>query len=95
MAGVSTWSPDSKQIAYAWYVTESNARRVELRVVGLDGGKPRVLTHYDGVREMGRFAWSPDGKHVAASVYPRNGPVQIVLVSVTDGSARPLIDLKR
>ena len=93
-AGVSTWSSDSKQIAYAWYVS-SDTNRVELRVIGLDGGKPRVLTHYDDVREMGSFAWSPDGKHVVVSVYPRKGPVQIVLVSMTDGSARALIDLKR
>ena len=94
LAGGSTWSSDSKQIAYAWYV-QSDSERIELRVVGLDGGKPRVLTHYDEVREMGSLAWSPDGKHIVASIYLRNGPVQIVLVSTMDGSARALADLKR
>ena len=94
-AGVSTWSSDNKQIAYAWHVGKSDAERAELRVVGLEGGKPRVLIHFDRVREIGSFAWSPDGKHVVAFVYPRNGPIQMVLVSTTDGSARALTDLKR
>ncbi|MDP2996238.1 MAG: tetratricopeptide repeat protein [Bryobacterales bacterium] len=92
--GESTWSSDGKRIAYAWYVA-SDAVRIELRVVGLDGGKPQVLTHYDGVREIGRFAWSPDGKHIVASVSPRTGPPQIVLISTMDGSTRALTDLKR
>jgi Tol biopolymer transport system component len=93
-AGKSTWSSDGKQIAYAWYV-ESDAVRVELRVVGLNGGKPQVLTHYDGVREIGSFAWSPDGKHIVASTFLRNGPPRIVLTSTMDGSTRALTDLKR
>jgi Tol biopolymer transport system component len=93
-AGVSTWSSDSNQIAYAWY-RAWDAGPVELRVVGLDGGKPRVLTPYDGVREIGTFAWSSDGKHIVASVYPKNGPPQIVLTSTMDGSTRALTDLKR
>ena len=89
-AGVSAWSSDGNQIAYEWY-RASDAGRVELRVVGLDGGKPRILTRNDG----GSFAWSPDGKHIVASVSMRNGPTQIVLISTMDGSARVLTDLKR
>jgi Tol biopolymer transport system component len=95
MAGGSTWSSDGKQIAYAWYVSESAAVRAELRIVGLDGGKPRVLSRHDGTRDMGSFAWSPDGKHIAASVYPQNGSPRMELFSTTDGSARTLTDLKR
>jgi Tol biopolymer transport system component len=94
-AGESTWSSDGKQIAYAWYVAESGATRAELRVVGLDGGKPRVLSRPDGTREMGSFAWSADGKHIAASVHPQNGPPRIELFSTSDGSTRTLTDLKR
>jgi Tol biopolymer transport system component len=56
----STWSPDSKHIAYAWYIGSGAQERVELRVVGLDGGKPRVLSHYDSAEELGSFDWSPD-----------------------------------
>jgi len=89
-AGVSTWSSDGKQIAYEWYRT-SDAGRIELRVVGLDGGKPRILTRNDG----GSFAWSPDRKHIVASVSLRNKATQIVLISTIDGSTRALTDLKR
>jgi Tol biopolymer transport system component len=94
-AGGSAWSSDSRQIAYVWNITDSNGQRVELRVVGLDGGKYRILTSYSGIREIWSLAWSPDGKHLVALVYPRNGPHQIVLVSTTDGSSRVLTDLKR
>ena len=93
-AGGSTWSSDSKQIAYAWHIS-SDTGRVELRVIGLEGGKPRILTHFDGIRDLGKCVWSPDGKHIVASIYPRNGPVQMVLVSTADGSSRALADLKR
>ena len=93
-AGESVWSPDGKQIAYAWYVS-SDTERVEFRVIGLEGGKPRVLTQDDRIRRMSGFAWSPDGKHVVASVRPKSGPLQLLLVSTADGSTRALTDLKR
>jgi Tol biopolymer transport system component len=93
-AGLSTWSSDGNQIAYAWY-RGSPAGGVEVRVVGIDGGKPRVLAHYDGVKEIVTFALSPDGKHVVASVNPGNGPPRIVLTSTTDSSTRVIADLKR
>jgi Tol biopolymer transport system component len=91
----SAWSSDSKQIAYAWFIAESDARRVELRVVGLNGAKPRVLARCEGAKEIGSFAWSPDGKHIAASVYPQSGSPRMELFSTADGSTRTLIDLKR
>jgi Tol biopolymer transport system component len=90
----SAWSSDSKQIAYAWYIFDSDAQRVELRVVGLDGAKPRVLARCDGAKEIGSFAWSPDGKHIAASVYPQSGSLRMELFSTADGSTRTLTDLK-
>jgi len=95
MAGGSTWSSDGKQIAYAWYFFESGAVHSELRVVGLDGFKPRVLSHDDGIREIGSLAWSPDGKYIAASFYPQNGSLRIELISTADGITRTLTDLKR
>ena len=92
-AGISTWSPDSKQIAYGWYVSELQTKRAELRIVGLDGGKPRVLTHFDGVRELGRCVWSPDGKSILVSGYDDNyWRARLLLVSVTDGSNRTLTE---
>jgi Tol biopolymer transport system component len=94
-AGESTWSSDGKQIAYAWYFAESGAVRAELRIVGLDGRKPLVLARDDNMREIGGFAWSPDGKHIAASVHPQNGSVRMELFSTVGSPSRMLADLKR
>jgi Tol biopolymer transport system component len=94
-AGKSTWSPDSKHIAYAWYIGSDARLRVEARVVGLDGGKPRVLSQFGSARELGSFVWSPDGKQILASVYPKSGLQQMVLISTADGSTRVLTDIKR
>jgi Tol biopolymer transport system component len=95
MAGGSTWSSDGKQIAYNWYISKAGATRSELRIVGLDGGRPRVLSHGDGIREMGSLAWSQDGKYIAASVYPQNGSPRMQLFSAADGTTRTFMDLKR
>ncbi|MFZ2053312.1 MAG: tetratricopeptide repeat protein [Candidatus Aminicenantales bacterium] len=93
-AGGATWSSDGKQIAYAWNFSDSVVRRRELRVVGVEGGKPRILAQFDG-GEVGSFVWSPDEKHIAATVYPENGLPGIALISTADGSPRTLIELKR
>jgi Tol biopolymer transport system component len=95
MAGGSTWSSDGKQVAYNWYISKAGATRSELRIVGLDGGRPRVLSHGDGIREMGSLAWSPDGKYIAASVYPQNGSPRMQLFAAADGTTRTFMDLKR
>ncbi len=93
-AGGATWSSDGKQIAYTWNFFDMVVRRRELRVVGVDGGKPRILAQFDG-REIGRLVWSPDEKHIAATVLPENGTPGIALISTADGSIRTLIELKR
>ncbi|HUU13614.1 MAG TPA: hypothetical protein VM182_07875, partial [Terriglobia bacterium] len=90
----STWSPDGKSIAYAWYIGSGAEARVQLRVVGLDGGKPRVLSHYDSAEELGSFDWSPDAKQILAILSRKNGPRQMALVSTADGSTRVLTDIK-
>ncbi|HDT14160.1 MAG TPA: tetratricopeptide repeat protein, partial [Candidatus Aminicenantes bacterium] len=94
-AGISTWSADGKKIAHAWYLHEADLARSELRIVGIDGGKPRVLPLGDGIREIGSLAWSPDGESIAASVYPRTGPTKIILISPNGGTARTLAELER
>ncbi|MEE8325790.1 MAG: tetratricopeptide repeat protein [candidate division NC10 bacterium] len=91
---VSIWSPDSRQVAYGWV----NGPGMELRVVGLDGSKPRVLC---GVEPKGNNApyplgWSRDGKYILAiqgrkdENLERGRDYGIVLVSVADGSWRVL-----
>ena len=97
-ADVSTWSPDSKQIAYLWwrgYGDESGDR--DLRIVGIDGSKPRVL--YSSPAESGALiprAWSRDGKHILAIHWKEEDETRdIVLVSVADGSIRVLKSLEK
>jgi Tol biopolymer transport system component len=94
-AGKPTWSPDGKQVAFAWYIGSGAESAAELRLVGRDGGKPRVLSHYGRGEELGSIDWSPDGKQILASTSRENGPRQMVLISTADGSTRVLTDMKR
>jgi len=94
-AGASVWSADGKQIAYVWHIEDSVSERIELRMAGLEGGKPRVITQIAEANEMWSLSWSPDGRNIAAIVLHRNEPDQIVLVSTTNGSVRVLSELKR
>ncbi len=78
-------SPDGKQVAYTWYQDSL----YEVRVVGLDGTKPRVL--YRNAEAGGWLAdWSPDGKSILAVLNIRGGTSQMALISVGDGSVRVL-----
>jgi Tol biopolymer transport system component len=92
--GWATWSSDGKRIAYAWDFYDMVVRRQELRVVGIDGGKPRILAQFDG-RELGRSVWAPDEKSFVTTISPENDSPRIALISVADGSLRTLVELKR
>ena len=88
----SRWSPDGKQIAYTWF----NKGPWELRIVGLDGSKPRVLYRSENkqVTRIYLHAWSQDGKHILVDLKRVDGASDIALVSVVDGSVRVLKALK-
>ncbi len=80
-------SPDGKSVAYAWY--NSNGR--DLRVVGLDGSKPRVLRAVgNGVLHHVPLAWSPGGQQLLVEFVKTDGTRDMMLVAVADGSARLL-----
>ena len=82
----SMWSPDSKQIAYFWLGPNEDT---SLRIVGIDGSKPRVLLSSPPESELPwPWAWSPDGKHILAGQESK-----AVLISVADGSTRVLKSL--
>ncbi len=93
MCDVSIWSPDSRQIAFFWI----DGSEGSLRIVGLDGSKPRVLC-VEGGAPWPR-AWSQDGKYILAirsqkdESQERGEEGQILLVSVADGSLRVLKSL--
>ncbi|MEE8239862.1 MAG: hypothetical protein V3R16_01225 [Nitrospirales bacterium] len=93
MCDVSIWSPDSRQIAFFWIDGSDGS----LRIVGLDGSKPRVLS-VEGGAPWPR-AWSQDGKYILAirsqkdESKERGEEGQMLLVSVADGSVRVLKSL--
>jgi Tol biopolymer transport system component len=89
-AALSVPSPDGRDVAYAWYNTDSFT---DLRVVGMDGSNPRVLAADAEFKEAEPFDWSPDGRHVLAVFYKKRGGCQIGLVSVADGSVHVLESL--
>lgn len=90
-ASASVFSPDGRQVAYYWERNRKGSEpRIELRVVGLgEHVTPRVLFSNDEAWVV-PFAWSPDGKWIAASVTRKDKTQQIGLVSTADGSLRVL-----
>jgi len=86
----SIWSPDGKQIVYDWY---NGNDYCDLRIIGLDERKPRILYSNEEVDFTHPYDWSPDGEHILA--YFENEEktgwiTQMVLVSTADGSVRVL-----
>jgi Tol biopolymer transport system component len=80
----SRWSPDGKKIAYGWW---NNDGKNDLRIIGLDGSKPRILT--DSYPWIILSDWSPDGKHILAVIHTESD-CRVSLVSVADGSIKTI-----
>jgi Tol biopolymer transport system component len=79
----SRWSPDGKKIAYSWWIDDD---KNDLRIVGLDGSEPRILTKsYPWIICSD---WSPDGEYILAKIYSMLGGSRISLISVADGSIK-------
>jgi Tol biopolymer transport system component len=88
----SQWSPDSKRIAYIW----SNKDGFwDMRIIGIDGSKPRVLYQDKDVFPQ-PADWSPDGKHILTILdnYYKDTVNQVGLISVADGTVSILETLK-
>ncbi len=80
----SRWSPDGTKIAYGWWNKDG---KNDLRIIGLDGSKPRILT--ESYPCISLSDWSPDGKHILAVIYTKSDCL-VSLVSVADGSIKTL-----
>ena len=76
----STFSPDSKQVAYMWFNKEFF---YEMRLIGVDGSHARTLYSNKERSWAQPYAWSADGKQIVAGLGKN-----LALVSVADGSAR-------
>jgi dipeptidyl aminopeptidase/acylaminoacyl peptidase len=81
----AVWSPDGRSVAYI----ENHNGTLDLRVVGLAGGAPRVLV----APEMGVCAgpeWSPDGKQISYLHGTPIAPNDVWVVDVADATQRQL-----
>jgi Tol biopolymer transport system component len=85
-AEFSVFSPDGSQIAFTWCCDPG----YQLRVSNVDGSELRVLYDWDGdLHYIVPGSWSPDGKFILTS-FVRDAGIELVLVSVADGSHRVL-----
>jgi Tol biopolymer transport system component len=75
-------SPDGQTVAYIANIDGDNP---ELREIPAAGGLPRVLLK---PWRYGVFAWSPDGRYIAAQSGPLNGKQKLVLIDRTTGTTR-------
>ncbi len=82
-----TISPDGKQLAYAWYNSDGF---YELRLMGLNGSRPRVVYSNKDTGYLDSAGWTPEGKYILANFRRNDRTNQIVLVSVADASVRVL-----
>jgi len=87
----SRWSPDGKRIAYSWWNKDG---KNDLRIIGLDGSEPRILT--ESYPWIILSDWSPDGKQILAVIYTREeSGCRVSLISVADGSIKTIKKMKR
>jgi Tol biopolymer transport system component len=90
------WAPDSREIVYNWYC--DNPSFCDLRIIGLDGSKPRVLFRGEYNKNwVYPSDWSPDGRYILAEILrDRNSSSrELGLISVTDGSVHILAERNR
>jgi Tol biopolymer transport system component len=84
-------SRDGKLVAYGFiYNTQ---QREDLRIVGIDGGEPRVVYTNPEVDFMYPNDWSPDGSQILMYMQRKDHTSQIALVNSSDGTVRVLKSL--
>jgi Tol biopolymer transport system component len=90
--GGSVWAPDQKRIAYTWY--GAHPLTCELRMIGIDDKKPRLLYQGDYYKDwVMPHDWSPDGKTILTGFLREEG-WKLGLLSVEDSSVYHLISLQ-
>jgi Tol biopolymer transport system component len=85
-ARYSVISPDGKQVAYSWF--NSKDELFELRIVSMEGDKPRVLYHNAETISPQPAAWSADGKQILAALTGKDGSTKIAWVALADGAVQ-------
>lgn len=88
MASSSLVSPDGSQVAYAWRQVE---KPIQLRVIGRDRKRDRLLYQSKDVSWLAPACWSADSSQVITVVpHQKEGQSfkQVLLLSARDGSVR-------
>ncbi len=86
----STFSPDGKRVAYAWFNKEG---LYDLRIASLDStgsAAARILYANEDVTWIAPEDWSRDGKWIAVRLERKDHTTQLGLISAADGSLRVL-----
>ncbi len=85
----SVVSPDSRQVAYTWAVTQPHIV-YELRTSPVAGGEPKVIYRNAEDSYVQPGAWTPDGGAILAAISRRDLTTQIALVSTRNTEVRVL-----
>jgi Tol biopolymer transport system component len=80
----TVFSPDDRQIAYFW----QRGNTVELRTIGVDGSRRRVLYTDPHGRYVRPFDWSADGSKILIAAWIKDGPSELLTVATASGTAR-------
>jgi dipeptidyl aminopeptidase/acylaminoacyl peptidase len=89
--GLYWWSADSKEIYYTDDDADNPSRKFKIMAVSATGGKPRVLLESDGL--LGIFSVDHSKRLVACYDEDNESPARIVLIDLSNGQMRTLIDI--
>lgn len=81
----SAISADGRRAAYAWQTLDG---RLELRTVGTDGKRARVILRQDDVEGASLFEWARDGSSVLCDLSSAEGAHRLVLVDTSQAEVR-------
>jgi len=87
------FSPDQRQIAYAWFGAKDSRYQVRL-VAAEPGSKPRTLVSNPELSYFQPAGWSLDGKSILAGVWRKDRTAQLAWISAADGSVKVLKSLE-
>ncbi len=86
------WTPDGRAVLVSmWQTGTASGGPVELQVVSLSGGAPRVLERFDS-GTLGRLFVSPDGRYAAYDFVPHGSTeADIYAIEIAGGEPRALV----
>ncbi len=92
-AFASLIAPSGREVAYAWYGPQAaNPQKlvVDLRLIGLNGSRRRVIYSNEDLQWIEPTDYSPDGKQLLATLSRGDRTNQIALIGTADGAVQAL-----